>query len=229
MKRIINYLPCIILTFLFVIWTILVKTVDVHFIKDVGYLGFYNFNSQVKESAVSFARADLFHTLTNVGLYIMIALAAVFAFMGVYQWVKRKSFKKIDPELFVLAATYLVSIAYYIVFEITKINYSPLSEYGNLKASYPSTHVLMFIVILVTGLMTIFRYLNASKYVKIFSYTVAGVLCLIYAFARLYSLHHYFSDIIASLLLASSIIALYVSLAKDFLPKKKEVVVDEEE
>ena len=207
---------------IFIIWTVLVKTVDVHYILGVGYLGFYSMNAQIAERATEFARADLFDKLTDVGLYLSFAIVACFGILGIYQWAKRKSIKKVDPILFVLLATYVIAVAFYAIFELTKINYSPLSTPEKLKASYPSTHIYFFVVFLLTGLVALFHYVKVNKYVQLISYCLAIALCGAYSFARLYSLNHYFSDVIASILLGSFSVSLFVALKLDFIKPVEE-------
>ena len=227
MKRFFKYIPALSLTIVFIIWTILVKTIDVGYISEVGYLGFYQINMNVNQAAVEFARANLFDKLTDVGLYVSIASVLAFGVIGIVQWVKRKSIKKVDSVLFVLLVSYVLCVAYYLTFEIMKINYSPLSTPEKLKASYPSTHILFFIVFMFNGLIALFNYVKVNKVIRICSYALLGALSVVYAVARLYSLNHWLSDVIGSILLASSIIALFIALKKEFV-KEKEVEASNE-
>lgn len=227
MKKILNYIPSMILTVLFIIWTVLVKTIDVSYIKDIGYLGFYHFNTLVSDSVREFARSELFDKLTDVGLYLSMAVAIFFIVLFIVQWAKRKSIKKVDKVLFALLTAYVVSGAYYLIFEIVKINYSPLSTYDELKASYPSTHVLLFIVLMVTGLIALFNYVKVNKVLRVISYSILGALVIVYCAARLYSLNHYFSDIIGSILLSASIVALFIALNRSFNKSEPSEKVEE--
>lgn len=221
-QKLLNYTPSIAITLIFIIWTILVKTTDVSYINGVGYLGFYSMNSKVNNFVVEFNRSDIFDKLTDVGLYLSFLVVLTFGALGIYQWVKRKSLKKVDPILFVLLATYLIAVAYYLIFEIAKINYSPLSTPEELKASYPSSHILFFLVFIGSGLIVLFNYINVSKIVRIVSYGLFGVLSAIYSVGRLFSLNHYFSDVIGAILLACSVLAIFIALKKDFVKVKEE-------
>lgn len=222
MKKIINFIPAICLTITFIVWTILVKTVDVKYIDDVGYLGFYHFNIQVNQNVIEFARANLFDKLTDIGLYLSFASVLGFAILGVVQLVKRKSLKKVDIILYLLLAVYVISVMYYLIFEINKINYSPLSTPEELKASYPSSHVLFFITFMFIGLIAFFDYVRVNKVIKICSYAFLGMLSVVYATSRLYSLHHYFSDIMGAVLLSGSLVLLFVALKKQFVKPQVE-------
>ena len=208
---------------LFIVFTILVKTVDVQYINQVGYLGFYTANMNVFDHVVAFGKTGVLNKVTDIGLYLSIAVVGVFAIIGIIQLVKRKSFKKVDPVLYVLVATYVITVAFYLIFEIVKINYSPFSTAGHLKASYPSSHILAFSVFVITGVITMFDYLKVNKIVTICTYVIATILCLVFSLSRLYSGEHYLSDVVGSLLLSGTIIALFVSLKKEFVKPKEEI------
>ena len=217
MKRIINYLPSIVLLVAFIIFTILVKTVDVHYIYKVGYLGFYTSNMNAYQSVLDLGKTNILDKVTDMGLYLSFGFVLGFAIVGVIQLIKRKSLKAVDPIIYVLLATYVISVAFYFIFEIAKINYSPLSTPEELKASYPSSHILFFYVFVVTGVISLVHYLKVNKLIIIGTYVITGLLCLMFALSRLYSGQHYLSDVIGSILLSLTIIALFISLKKEFV------------
>lgn len=217
MKKFINYIPALLLTLVFIVWTILVKTIDMSYILNVGYIGFSHFNFQINDSVINFARTDLFNKVSDIGLYLSFAIVLAFAVVGLVQWIKRKSLKKVDPVIFVLLATYVTVVIEYLIFEIVKINYSPMSTPSDLKASYPSSHVFMFITFFMTGLIALFDYVSANKVIKVLTLSLGGLLSVTYAIARLLSGEHYFTDIVAALFLAASIIALFVALKRTFV------------
>ena len=99
----------------FVLWTGAICCVDV---QEIG----------PKNSAVGFAGINGFvHKLTGVhwGLYILtdwlslvpIILCLSFGALGLSQWIRRKSVKKVDPDILVLGGFYLITIAVYGLFE----------------------------------------------------------------------------------------------------------------
>ena len=220
MKKIIDYLLPMILLFVFIVFTILVKTVDVHYISGVGYLGFYNVNMSIYQSVIELGKTGTFDKLTDIGLYLSFAVVLVFAVIGLVQLIKRKSLKKVDPIIYVLLATYVISVAFYFIFEIVKINASPLSTPEKIKASYPSSHILFFSVFLSTGVIALFHYLNANKIIKLCSYVLVAIVCLMFSISRLYSGQHYLTDVIGSVLLSLLIISLFISLKRDFVITK---------
>ena len=223
MKKFLNFIPSILIMLIFIVWTILVKTIDASYIYGVGYLGFSHINFQINDYIVNtFARCDTANLISDIGLYLSFVVVLAFATIGVVQLIKRKSLKKVDPILYVLLATYVISVIFYIIFEINKINYSPKSTYYDLKASYPSSHVLFFTSFVVTGVIALFEYVNVNKIIKIISISVASIVSICYAVLRLFSGEHYFSDIIGAIFLSLVVIAIFVALKRIFVNKIKE-------
>ena len=216
MKKIIDFIPALFLTLVFIVWTILVKTIDMSYILNVGYIGFSHFNFQVNDYVLEFGKTDLFNRLSDIGLYLSFLIVATFAVIGLVEWIKRKSIKKVDPIIFMLLAVYVTTVIEYFIFEIVKINYSPISTPEDLHASYPSSHVLLFITFFITGLIALFTYAKAHKVIKYISLSLGGLVAIMYAAMRLLSGKHYFTDIVAGLFLSGSIIALFFGLMKTF-------------
>ena len=130
----------------FVIWTILVMTVDV---KAIGPEG----------SAVGLATLnDWFHQLTGVrmDLYtitdwlglVPVAVCIGFGFMGLAQWIKRHSLRQVDGDIILLGVYFVIVIAGYLLFEIIPINYRPILIEGRLEASYPSSTTLLVLSVM---------------------------------------------------------------------------------
>ena len=134
---------------LFVLWTVLVKTVDV---RPLGAEG----------TSIGFSAVNLFvHKLvgTNMTLYtitdwlglVPIAFALGFALLGLAEWISRKSLFKVDARLFVLGAFYITVAAVFLFFEEVIINYRPVLIEGVLEASYPSSTTMLSLCIMPTA------------------------------------------------------------------------------
>ena len=96
--------------------------------------------------------------ITDIILITSIAVLAVFAGLGLYQWITRKSLKKVDKRiLFMLIPLALMAITY-IVFD--KFLVLKVRPDGSGEPSFPSTHVM--VVATIFFLAT----LNLNKYVK---------------------------------------------------------------
>ena len=197
----------------FVILTVLLKTVDVG-ISSVGEkIGFYSINTSFFEfTGVN----SLWDTVTDVIAAVAIAAAAAFAVLGLVQLIKRKSIKKVDPELLFLGAAYVVSAAFYIFFEIVVINCRPVIMEGDqaAEASYPSSHTFLTCVILATAALII------GKYIKRAGLRLAVQVCcvsfiVITVVGRLLSGVHWLTDICGGVILSASVVYLYSAVISD--------------
>ena len=113
---------CLLLAF--VLWTLLIQTVDV---QPVGVNG----------TNVGFVAVNTwFHRLTGVhmGLYtvtdwlglVPIAICTGFGLFGLIQWIRRKSITKVDRDILLLGGYYILVIMGYLIFEMIPINYCPI-------------------------------------------------------------------------------------------------------
>lgn len=215
MKKYLYLLFPIISFILFLVFTILVKTVDVTYIQDIGYLGFYNINTSIN-SKIQSMNTSLYDKLSDVIMIISFVSVAIFAVIGIVQLIKRKSFKQVDPILYILLGLYVLVAAMYLTFSLMKINFSPLSTKENLKDSYPSSHVFISITLFVSGVMTATKYVNMGKWMSVIGFTGAILLSILSAVTRMFSGQHYFTDIIGAILLAIFLISAYYSALKAY-------------
>ena len=196
---------------LFVVWTVLVKIVDV---EPIGANG----------SSVGFATLNGFvHKLFGVhmALYVItdwlsiIPLLFIFAFavLGVVQLVKRKSIFKVDNSILILGGFYAVVMAVFVLFEFLAVNYRPVLINGVLEASYPSSTTLLVMCVLPTAVMQ----LKSRIKNEVFSKIVVILLDIFTAFmvvARLISGVHWFTDIIGGAIFSTGLVMIYYSLTK---------------
>lgn len=149
-------LPC------FVIWTILIQTVDV---KPEGIAG----------TNVGFATVNTwFHSLTGVHMMIYtitdwlglvpVFICIGFGIMGLCQWMKRRSLWKVDFDIRVLGIYYIFVIFEYLLFEMIPINYRPILIEGRMEASYPSSTTLLVLSVMPTLLFELQRHMKKDGY-----------------------------------------------------------------
>lgn len=208
MKKYLYWLIPSISLVLFIIWTILVKTVDVHYITDIGFLGFYSVNQNINDW-VKTLNNSLFDKISNILLIVSIVTVFIFAIVGLVQLIKRKSFAKVDPIIYILLGLYVLSAIFYLVFELMKINFSPLSTKEDIKTSYPSTHLFISCSYVSAAVFVLFEYFDFKKIIK---YIILGLLVIFVAIVfiiRLMSGNHYFTDLIGGLLLTISLVSLF--------------------
>ena len=135
----------------FIVWTILIKVVDVRAIgPNDSCVGFAVFNGW-------------FHNLTgsNMTLYnitdwldfVPLFVCMIFAVIGFVQLIKRRSLFKVDKDIIILGVFYIVVISFYFLFEMITINYRPILIDGYLEASYPSSTTLLVSTVMSTAII----------------------------------------------------------------------------
>lgn len=190
----------------FLLWTVLVCTVDV---QPVGPCA----------ATVGFAAVNGFvHRLTGVDMWlytvtdwlslIPLAVAAGFAVLGLQQWIRRKSLRKVDPDILILGSFYLTVMAVYIFFEYCVINYRPVLLEENLEASYPSSTTVLVLCVMMTAVPQLRRRIRhpwLNRAVTLAA-TVFGALMVT---GRLLSGVHWVTDIVGGILLSAGLVKLY--------------------
>ena len=190
----------------FVLWTILVCFVDVRAIGPEGSsVGFAALNGFVHElTGVNW----FLYTITDWLGIVPIAVALVFAILGLVQLIKRKSLWKVDHSILALGVFYIVVMATYIFFEVVVINYRPTLIDGYLEASYPSSTTMLVMCVMPTAAMqlnlriknTVLRRCAVITIVAFTAFMVIG---------RLVSGVHWITDIIGGALLSAGLVTMY--------------------
>ena len=203
-----KYLISAILIVCAIAFTILVKVVDV---KQIGegqtIVGFATVNEAfLKNVGVHM----VWYKITEYLGYIPLLIAVGYATVGLVQLIKRKSVFKVDKEIIILGAFYIFVVAIYLLFEKVIINYRPILIDGKLEASYPSSHTLMSICILVSSIIINKRIFD-NKYTKIMN-IFSILLMLVIVVGRLISGIHWFTDIIGGIIISSALLMLFYSL-----------------
>ena len=202
---------------LFAILTVLVKIVDV---KAIGPMG-----SEIGLSGINIYFRDLIgvnmtlYDVTELLGYLAIAVAAYFAGLGVGQLAKRKSIKAVDRNLIVLGGFFVAVACAYVLFEIVVINYRPIITNGELEASFPSSHTMLSFCVFGAA---IHQFLNriSNKALRVTLVSVCTVLIAATVIGRLLSGVHWFTDIIAGILISVSLLLFYVGACRVFERKK---------
>ena len=207
--RKLSYALTIILLISFIVFTIIVKCVDV---KPLGInetnIGLSTFNISVRDKI---PYNETWYKITKYFGYLWFVVCGLFAAYGIYLFIKNKSLKKIDYKLYILFSIFLLAIILYISFEFIKINYRPILEDGKMELSYPSSHTLLSIAIFVPSAL----YIIDSKFNKIFKYISVPtllILAILIVVGRFLSGVHWATDIFGGIILGSFLISLYISI-----------------
>lgn len=216
MKKNQNVLAGILLLVGFAVWTFLIQEVDV---RPIGPNG----------SSVGFAALNgWFHQLTGVHwmLYTLtdwlglvpICVCLIFAGAGFVQLVQRRSIFKVDLDIIMLGAYYVLVIFGYLLFEMVPINYRPVLIEGFLEASYPSSTTLLVLSVMPTLYFQAQRRLTQNalrQTICIFSVLFSAFMVI----GRLVSGVHWLTDIMGAVLLSSGIFLIYKA-SVNFLCKR---------
>ena len=196
---------------LFVLLLVLVKTVDVAAVGPEGTeIGLSHLNVAVRD-ALGFHPA--WYRITQALGGLAIGVAAVFALVGLAQLVRRKSFWKVDREIGALGILYAVVVALYAVFEVVIVNYRPIIMPGeeHAEASFPSSHTMLVCVVMGSAMLLARRYLDGrgDGVKRAAAEALCALVIALTVFGRLYAGVHWFTDILAGILLSASLLSLY--------------------
>ena len=208
MKEKRNLLTGVVLIGAFALWTVLIQYVDVQTVGQNGTkIGFAEFNVW-------------FHQLTGVHMTIYtitdwlglvpIFICLCFGVLGLVQLVKRRSLLKVDPDILLLGAYYVLVIACYLIFEMIPVNYRPVLIEGRLEASYPSSTTLLVLSVMPTLMFQANRRVSNAMIKKVVSVFVIAF-SMFMVIGRLISGVHWATDIIGSVLLSAGLYMLYRS------------------
>lgn len=202
----------------FAVWTMLILTVDVQSIGPNGTaVGFASMNGRFNRM-----------TGVNMGIYdltdwlglIPILVCAVFAGVGLCQWIRRRNITKVDCDILLLGIYYAVVIGCYLVFEMVPVNYRPLLIEGRLEASYPSSTTLLVLSVMPTLWFQVKRRVKNSVVIKMIrGFTVLFSGCMVGG--RLFSGVHWITDIVGAVLLSAGLYYSYEAMVEAVCEKKK--------
>lgn len=218
-----NIITSITMIILAVIYTILVKIIDVAPIgpnnSEVGFSKINGFFHNLLGSNMTI------YKITEILGIIPLLMAGIYAIIGLVELIKRKSLTKVDYEIYALAVLYVVVLGLYVFFEKCIINYRPILIDGILEASYPSSHTLMALCICGSSIIVNKRIFHK----KIFNLEnkLSIFLMITIILGRFISGVHWFSDIIGAIFISLALLSSFYTAISSFTHKK--VVVKKEE
>ena len=149
--------------------------------------------------------------ITNIILIAAIAVVGVFAFLGLYQLVTRKSIQKIDPELRWFPLPLILMVITYIVFDkFIILNTRPD---GSGEPSFPSTHVMVVTTIFFLVILILPHYVK-NKVLCIILEFIMVVLIGFTCTGRVLADKHWISDVIGAIIFAFIFSEIYYQIFK---------------
>lgn len=203
----------LVISAVFVIFTVGLMSYDV---KEIGPM----------TSSVGFAKFNgLMHRLIGINMFyyeitdwlglIPVFIGLIFAFIGLFQLIQRKCIKKVDQKIIGLGIYYILLIIVYIFFETFVVNYRPILIDGFLEPSYPSTHIMISLCVMIPTYLMV-KELIQSRRIKTFINMSLILTLVIIVFGRILSGVHWMTDIIGGLLLSGILISIFLT----FVPYK---------
>ncbi len=185
----------------FVIWTMLIRCVDVQAIgPNKSQVGFATLNSWFHH--MTGTHRMLYEITDWMGL-VPILICMIFGLVGLAQFCKRKSLRKVDKDILTLGLYYVVVIGFYLLFEIYPVNYRPVLIEGSLEASYPSSTTLLVLSVMLSFAERIKRRIGT-----VFAFSFSTFMIL----GRLLSGVHWLTDIVGAILLSIGLFSIYKSV-----------------
>lgn len=214
-----RWIVAAVLGLLAIAFTVALKFVDVRPVGPVlTEVGFGTTNSTIFSSITP---EKNWLTVSNIMIGAIIVAGVLFALLGFWQLIKRKSFKEVDWSIKMLAVTYILMLGVYIFFEkICVMNYRPVLIEGNLEPSFPSSHTLFATTIGLTVMMILPKYIK-SKAICLILDVILAAMVFITANGRIAGGVHWTSDVIGGLLYGGFLASLYYCLMK--IGDKKEI------
>lgn len=195
----------------FLLWTIAVAVIDVKAIGPEGSMvGLAGLNGYV-------------HRITGVhmGLYVLtdwlslIPMLVILGFglLGLGQWVRRRSLRKVDPSILILGGFYLATAGAYLFFEKCIINYRPVLIDGILEASYPSSTTMLVICVMSTAALQLKARTRNPRLQKWIPILISAFIAFM-VMGRFLSGVHWSTDIIGGILLSCGLVLLYAAFTQ---------------
>ena len=198
----------IVLLSAFALWTLLLKFADVNFIgPENSAVGFSKINGYVHQL---FGVNMKLYVITDWLGLVPVFVAFGFAVLGFIQLIKRKNIFKVDFDILALGVFYIITIAFYIIFEEITVNFRPVLINDILETSYPSSTTLLTLCVMSTAFIQFNFRIKKVVLKNIINFINIAFIAFM-VIGRMISGVHWFTDIIGGVLLSGGLITMYYS------------------
>lgn len=154
---------------------------------------------------------------TDIMVYTALLAFAIFGVLGLYQWITRKSLRKVDKPLLMLLVPCIMVLITYIIFDhIFVLNVRPD---GSGEPSFPSTHTMLAATIFSCIAIILPNYIK-QKSLVIFLDLVMLAFVILVPIGRVLANKHWVSDVIGGLIFSAIFAGIYLFLVKKFAGKE---------
>ena len=207
-KNVLNFSISAGLFVLFAIFTIIVKFVDIDLVINTKTnIGLSTMNKYVFKSITP---SDAWKTVSTIILVLACLVVVALAVIATLEFIKSKKLSKVNRKIMFLLGLYIITVLFYVLFELVIVNYRPLLDEGVVKASYPSSHTLLVCVVCLSACFIVPDYIK-NKPLKIAVIAVLVALSIFAPITRLLAGVHWLTDVVGSLLLAAALVMSYYS------------------
>ena len=153
----------------------------------------------------------MWEIITNIILAISILTLAAFLGLGLYQWIKRKDFAKIDPEIAWMTVPIVLMAITYFVFD--KLIILATRPNGSGEPSFPSTHVMVVATVFFIVTIILPHYIK-DKTTRIVLEALMVIAISLTCAGRMLANMHSLGDVIAGLVFAFIFSEIYYQIIK---------------
>lgn len=144
--------------------------------------------------------------ITDIIIIAALAVFAVFAILGLCQWIKRKSLKKVDKPLLLSLIPLSLMAATFIIFEkFLVLNTRPN---GSGEPSFPSTHTMVVATVFLLTAIILPNYIK-SKTARVIMDIVMLLFIILVSVGRILANMHWVSDVVGGLIFAAIFAVIY--------------------
>ncbi len=148
---------------------------------------------------------------TDVILIAALAVLAIFVWLGIFQWIRRKSFLKVDKNLlWAFLPLILMTIVYFLFDKAFVLNVRPN---GSGEPSFPSTHVMVVATIFFIVSINLKKYIS-NVYIRVFLYLIMLALIALVSVGRVLANMHWISDVLGGLGFAAIFALVYYFITR---------------
>lgn len=149
---------------------------------------------------------------TDIILYAAIILIAVFALLGLYQWISRKSLKKVDRALRLIPLPLILMVITYFIFD--KLWILATAPNDPTKPSFPSTHVMVVATIFLLTALILPRYLKSKPLRLTLDFLMLALFAVV-AVGRIIIGAHWPADVACGAVFAAIFATVYYLMLKE--------------
>ena len=151
--------------------------------------------------------------ITNIILLTSFAIFTVFGILGLCQWHKSKSLKKVDKELLLAIIPFSLMLVTYVIFD--KFFILNTRPNGSGEPSFPSTHTMVVATIFFITAIILPKYIKSKTACAILD-SMMLILLILVCVGRVLANMHWVSDVIGGLIFAVIFTTIYYLIIRRY-------------